>query len=253
MAEIQGSLLPDIVPDTPLDALPGVKPDRAPELIVAGDLVRVSNSLKVGNFIMNLSAESVPATIAATLLAEMTATLNAAAALAGLAGDTPADLPNLQSPVVVVGKAPSAPAGAPQALPQPPGGVAEAVSPEILENLRQRGVAVPEPVQRPTDDMVQVIPADKLLHMRRADTESGIHRIKVFTKKFSQIGIVAWEEQENEEITHPLESVGIVVGTLQPGQNYKIPAKAKGIRVRFKPAKEAGKRPQPDRVLEFLT
>jgi len=197
-----------------------------PEGEMPGDTVRVSASDKTGDIILNVSAEGVPVMAAASLLAEFVATLKAAKVLAGLS-DIPASLASLPVPA----GAPQALPGAPQALPAATGGVTAPLGPE---------------------SSVQFIPADQLLFLKRADTESGIPRVKIFTKKFQKIGILVWETQDNEAVKRPLDAVGIVVAALIPGQQYAIPEKVRGIQVRFKQP-DSGGRPTPDRVLEFLT
>lgn len=235
----------EVQPTLPgIPAEPQPQPDSFNGIVVAGDLVRVSDSLKIGDHILNISAEGVPAPMAATTLAEFVATLNAAASLANLNPPALADAPSV----------PASPIAPPQDMPEPleppPGGLAAVVDQGTLAALRERGIAAPPVVAPAEPSKIVVIPAAEITQVRRTDTENGAHRVKFFTKKWHQHGIVCWEEQMNEEVTRPLEGI-VDIGTLQPGTQYKCPPKIKAINVRMKTPKDGG-RPTPDRVISVV-
>jgi hypothetical protein len=201
--------------------LPGVDVNLD-ELPVAPErTVRVSESAKAGIHLLSIAAEGVPLSEAAATLVDLVATMRAAMALADLE-----------------------PQAAPVSLPVSP------IAPPQDKPAAQAAVPVPQ------GEDVRFIPAGEITHFRRADTESGIRRVKFSTSHFSEQkmkggGLVCWEDQQSEAVKNPLAAIGVKVEALEAGKTYSLPANVTGIKVRFKPGKDGG-RPTPDRVVEVV-
>ena len=174
--------------------------------------VRVSESKKVGEHLLSFAIEGVPQAAAASVAAELVATMEAAIQLA--------DLKVQRVPAPQANK---------EALHGPP--------------TVAQTAPVAQHAQQAAGETVRIFPVEDFHSMKLAPTESGVLRVRCRIGPFQTYGIDAWPEV--------MLAAGVDPKSLELGQEYGAPAGVKEIHVRMK-APVGDKKANPDRITAFV-